>query len=86
MGGPLRIEVAGETNVGMKRTHNEDNFSILEDSGLYIVADGMGGHASGEVASKMAVDSLKEFFAATANIVTIVVPMPRWRGSRWALS
>ena len=67
MGGPLRIEVAGETNVGMKRTHNEDNFSILEESGLYIVADGMGGHASGEVASKMAVDAMKEFFAATAN-------------------
>src|SRR5580692_9108600 len=51
----------------MKRNHNEDNFSILEDSGLYIVADGMGGHASGEVASKMAVDSLKEFFNATAQ-------------------
>ena len=67
MAGPLRIEVAGETNVGMKRNHNEDNFSILEDSGLYIVADRMGGHASGEVASKMAVDAMKEFFAATAN-------------------
>src|ERR1700721_962753 len=51
----------------MKRTHNEDNFSIMEESGLYIVADGMGGHASGEVASKMAVDALKEFFSATAN-------------------
>jgi len=63
----LKIEVAGETNVGMKRNHNEDNFSILEESGLYIVADGMGGHASGEVASKMAVDALKEFFTATAQ-------------------
>ena len=51
----------------MKRTHNEDNFSIIEESGLYIVADGMGGHASGEIASKMAVDALREFFAATAN-------------------
>ncbi|HEX7667920.1 MAG TPA: Stp1/IreP family PP2C-type Ser/Thr phosphatase [Polyangiaceae bacterium] len=49
----------------MKRNHNEDNFSILEENGLYIVADGMGGHASGEVASQMAVDALKEFFAAT---------------------
>ncbi len=67
MGGSLRIEVAGETNVGMKRNHNEDNFSVLEDSGLYIVADGMGGHASGEVASKMAVETLQEFFTATAG-------------------
>jgi serine/threonine protein phosphatase PrpC len=63
----LRIEVAGETNVGMKRNHNEDCFSIFEENGLYVVADGMGGHASGEVASKMAVDSLQEFFAATAE-------------------
>jgi serine/threonine protein phosphatase PrpC len=67
VGGPLRIEVAGETNVGMKRTHNEDNFSIIEESGLYIVADGMGGHASGEIASKMAVEALREFFVATAS-------------------
>src|SRR3954454_21122284 len=51
----------------MKRTHNEDNFSIIEESGLYIVADGMGGHASGEIASKMAVDAMREFFAATAQ-------------------
>lgn len=64
---PLRIEVAGQTDVGRKRTHNEDNFAILAEYGLYVVADGMGGHASGEIASKMAVDTLQEFFAATAD-------------------
>ena len=64
---PLRIEVAGQTDVGRKRTHNEDNFAIMAEYGLYVVADGMGGHASGEVASKMAVDTLQEFFAATAD-------------------
>ncbi|MEB2314008.1 MAG: Stp1/IreP family PP2C-type Ser/Thr phosphatase [Sorangiineae bacterium] len=63
----MRIEVAGQTDVGRKRNHNEDNFAILAEYGLYVVADGMGGHASGEVASKMAVDTLQEFFAATAD-------------------
>lgn len=67
MSRPLRIEVAGQTDVGRKRNHNEDNFAIMAEYGLYVVADGMGGHASGEVASKMAVDTLQEFFAATAD-------------------
>jgi protein phosphatase len=62
-----RVLVAGETNVGMKRTHNEDSFDLIDDERLYIVADGMGGHASGEVASKMAIETLREFFAATSQ-------------------
>ena len=66
MPGNARVLVAGETNVGMKRNHNEDNFAVLDEDHLYIVADGMGGHASGEVASKMAIDTLREFFKATS--------------------
>jgi PPM family protein phosphatase len=62
----LRIEVARRTHVGMKRTHNEDNLLVLPDENLYCVADGMGGHSSGEIASKIAVEELAEFFRMTS--------------------
>ncbi|MDH5674932.1 MAG: Stp1/IreP family PP2C-type Ser/Thr phosphatase [Myxococcales bacterium] len=54
------------TDVGRKRTHNEDSYAIVEDENLYLVADGMGGHSSGEVASKMAIETMREFFQATS--------------------
>ena len=63
----MRIEVAGHTHVGMKRNHNEDNFLILPDENLCCVADGMGGHSSGEIASKIAVEELAEFFRMTSR-------------------
>lgn len=61
-----RVIATGETNVGKKRAVNEDNFTVLDGDNLYVVADGMGGHASGEVASQMAIDTLREFFRATS--------------------
>jgi PPM family protein phosphatase len=58
----MKIRYVAKTDVGMKRNHNEDYFGLLEEEQLFIVADGMGGHSSGEVASKMATESLIEFF------------------------
>jgi PPM family protein phosphatase len=63
----MRIEVAGSTHVGMKRNHNEDNYLVLTEENLVCVADGMGGHSSGEIASRIAVDELGEFYRLTSK-------------------
>jgi PPM family protein phosphatase len=47
------------TDVGMKRKANEDNFCTNQELGLFVVADGMGGHAAGEVASRIAVEEIE---------------------------
>ena len=54
----MHITCAGRTDVGIIRSGNEDNYLMVPDRGIFVVADGMGGHAAGEVASEMAVRSI----------------------------
>lgn len=70
----MRIEISGQTHVGMKRNHNEDNLLLLPEERLVVVADGMGGHSSGEIASKIAVDEMAEFFKMTSQDQDITWP------------
>ncbi len=59
---PMIVLSAGNTHVGKKRKHNEDAMAILDEHSVYVIADGMGGYAAGEVASQMCVDIIRDAF------------------------
>lgn len=61
----MEVKAFGLTHVGRQRQHNEDAFLVEDQARLFLVADGMGGHAAGEIASRIAVDSISEFILHT---------------------
>ncbi|MCP4629840.1 MAG: serine/threonine-protein phosphatase [bacterium] len=63
----IEIESAGLTDVGKRRNENEDALFLDDALGLYVVADGMGGHQAGEIASQLVVKTISEYFLQSKN-------------------
>ncbi len=63
----MRLQCAGLTDTGMVRDHNEDSFLVSQTESFVVVADGMGGHQSGEVASRMAINEISAYYDETLH-------------------
>jgi serine/threonine protein phosphatase PrpC len=70
----VKISYQAVTDTGRKRKGNEDSLFVNAEQNLFVVADGMGGHAAGEVASRLAVDAINEFVCLTGDDEEITWP------------
>ena len=66
----MKIKAAGCTHIGMRRSQNQDSYLLLPECGVFAVADGMGGHNGGEMASAMAVQTIRDYFDAQTVVST----------------
>src|ERR1700686_5024696 len=67
----LVIQAAGNTDIGLVRKNNEDNFGYDLHHGVFVVCDGMGGQQAGETASKIAVDTVLDYFRRSRNVAPV---------------
>jgi protein phosphatase len=67
----LVIQAAGNTDIGLVRKNNEDNFGYDLRHGIFVVCDGMGGQQAGELASKIAVDTVLDYFRQARNVAPV---------------
>ncbi len=75
------FEVGARTDVGRKRANNEDNFSVVPELGLFVLSDGMGGEAAGELASKIAVEEISRHLkdvVRNGNVPLMGEPNPQY--------
>lgn len=80
----MRVTWAAVTHPGLRRPSNEDSYVARPDLGLYVVADGMGGHAAGEVASRIAVTTIEAHVAEPPAAALDVLSSPATDGTRLA--
>ena len=75
----LTVSAWGISDRGLARSHNEDCYDIDREQNLFLVADGMGGHRHGEVAARLAVDTIRGFIERTAggDVTWPFIPEPR---------
>jgi protein phosphatase len=77
-----RLRSYGLTHTGLRRAHNEDAFACDDALGLWVVADGVGGHAKGEVASQEAVEQIFGFVRSDQNSLQALARSPKAKGLR----
>lgn len=71
----LALRFAVRSHVGLVRDENEDNFVVMPAQGLYVVADGMGGHAAGQVASEICVKAIADFYRGSERLPRTEMPL-----------
>jgi len=81
----ILVSASGQTDKGQKRKNNEDSYAVLDEHGLFVVADGMGGYAGGEIASALTVEIIEKAFKAQTFDGPPYENVPR-RGSELARS